>query len=575
MRKQDFYGLPRSIQDRFIESSQAVAAPAPLAALPVGEKSPLVWGGLALLFALGWAGFTTVGLGNLQSSLALSPLPAKVAHVLFAGAVAASALRAYTLSWATRRLPYGSGNYLFPCGVVVARGASLVLHDARELKSHAVQGSAVRIDFQSGASFVFPTGSPERAEQVSQAFEKGAENWKAVEGGEQLAQARLNPLLESGVPNPLAPTQPHIKPSLLPLPVSSGIVVVLAILLGLLVVGWRDSLSRKALYKAATEADTVEAYKAYLKRGGEREEVSTLWLPRAELKGAIDAGTVEALQKFKDDNPDAKIGSEIQNALRDALLKELEKAKAKGTVSAIEEVPKRFKSADLIQGEIAAARRDVYAKALANFQEKASSKVPELVPFMQALVTYAEKHGPTVQLRFSHSFPQDPEKVDQIVSKSKKYYMGRKSLPTQYFLGDPARRREKKLLETVQARLQKEFPKDVLTFELAPLPEKENEELPEIKVPTLTFSHREKLSGGFVGGMPKAMYMGVALLMSAEAEIPGSDQKLEYAWNAWRSPQFNILSDKEKDMPDIYEDMMGGAFDKFTELYLARWFESP
>src|SRR5690606_34504517 len=133
------------------------------------------------------------------------------------------------------------------------------------------------------------------------------------------------------------------------------------------------------------------------------------------------------------------------------------------------------------------------------------------------LLTYAEKHGPTVELRFAHDFPMDPEKIDTIVSKSKKYYMGRKSLPSQYFLGDPARRREKALLQRVQARLQKAFPPDILEFKLAEPPAKENVELPEIKVPTITFSHQEKLSGGFVGGMPKAMYMGAAVLMSADA----------------------------------------------------------
>jgi hypothetical protein len=63
--------------------------------------------------------------------------------------------------------------------------------------------------------------------------------------------------------------------------------------------------------------------------------------------------------------------------------------------------------------------------------------------------------------------------------------------------------------------------------------------------------------------------------MSAEAGIPDSSQKLEFAWNAWRSPQFNVLSDKSKDMPDVYEDMMGSTFDKFAEIYLGRWFEAP
>jgi hypothetical protein len=110
---------------------------------------------------------------------------------------------------------------------------------------------------------------------------------------------------------------------------------------------------------------------------------------------------------------------------------------------------------------------------------------------------------------------------------------------------------------------------------LGPAASKENEDLSPVKVPTISFKHREKLSGGFVGGKPKAMYMGVALLLSVEAEIPGVDQKLAFRWNAWRSPQFSILSDKNKDIPDVYEDMMGGSFDKFTEIYLGRWFKKP
>jgi hypothetical protein len=212
---------------------------------------------------------------------------------------------------------------------------------------------------------------------------------------------------------------------------------------------------------------------------------------------------------------------------------------------------------------------------MAQFQEQAGDKDEQLVPFVQQLLTYAEKNGPTVQLRFSHDFPQEPKMLDQIVSKSKKYYMGNKSLPTQYFLGDEARRREKEFLLQVQKRLQAAFPKDILEFKLGPAPKKENEELPDIEAPTITFTHRERLPGGFVGGKPKAMYLGAALLMTADAEIPGQEISLDFKWNTWRSPQFSILSDEKKDIPDIYEDMMGGAFDKFAEIYLARWFKEP
>lgn len=575
MRKHDFYGLPRSLQDRFIESSQAVAAPRPFAAAPVGEFRSLLWGAACVLIGLAWGGFISFGMGDLRSSFALTSLVHKVVHIAFAGALVTCAFRAYSLSWSAKRVPYGLGDYLFPCGVISARQATLIEYDARQLQSATQAGSSVKIAFNGGPTFTFPTPSADVAAQTVSAFEAEAKKWAELADGEPLPRARLNPLLESGVPNPLAPTQPHEKPRLLGFPLLAALVTVLAVVLGLGAVMWRDSLSRKALYKAATEEDTVEAYREYLERGGEREEVSTLLLPRAELEQVVKKGSVEAIMAFQKANPASKIGGEVQNALRAALLQELEKAKAKGTLSAIEDVPKKFPSHELIAGEIAAARRDVFAKAMADFQKKASSKDEQLVPFVQQLLTYAEKNGPRVALRFAHDFPQDPKMLDQIVSKSKKYYMGNKSLPTQYFLGDEARRREKAFLEKVQKRLQAAFSPDILRFELDPPLKEENEELPEIKVPTLTFTHRERLSGGFVGGKPKAMYLGVALLMAADAAIPGAEVTLEFKWNAWRAPKFNVLEEKTTDIPDVYEEMMGGAFDKFAEIYLERWFAEP
>jgi hypothetical protein len=50
---------------------------------------------------------------------------------------------------------------------------------------------------------------------------------------------------------------------------------------------------------------------------------------------------------------------------------------------------------------------------------------------------------------------------------------------------------------------------------------------------------------------------------------------MDFKWNAWRNPRFALLADHSKDIPDIYEEMIGGAFDKYVELYLGRWFENP
>jgi len=576
MRIHDFYGLPRSIQDRFIESSQGAAAPVPLGVSTRSEKKSLIWGLSSLACTGAWAGFYSLGFGDLSSGFALGTLPHRLIHITFGCAASLCAMRAYALSWAAGRLPYATGDFLFPSGVVQARVGELTEHDAREMTSAKSSGRSVSVTFPSGA-FQFTLENPGQAEKAVSAIEEGAEKWKSLSEADSLERARLNALIDSGVPNPLAPTQPHPKPQFLSQPIAIGIALVLGVGIGFGVSAWRDSMSQKALYKAAIAADTVEGYSAYLKRGGDRDEVATLLLPRAELKRAIEAGTVSAITAFFEKHPDTKIGGEVQNALRAALLKELEKAKKPKTVTALAKFEAKYKKhSKLVAAEALTARRAVFADAMASFQKAASNKDEALVPFVQQLLTYAETHGPKVQLRMSHVFKQNPEKLDKIVSKSKKYYMGRKSLPTQYFLGDPARRREKKILESIQKRLQSAFPKDILSFELVPLPKGRNEELGAAKVPTLSFSHEEKLSGGFVGGRPKAMYMGATVVMKAQGSIPDSEAAaLDFTWSTWKNPTFSILADPKKDIPDVYELMLGDAYQKFTDVYLKRWFSKP
>jgi len=548
----------------------------PLAAKPKKDFGATIWAGCAVSCALAWAAFIEVGFGDLRSAFALSSLTQKAIHVAFAATLCFCALRAYVLGWYVSRLPYGNGYYLFPSGVVHATGSKLIEYEVTDIESASANGAQVVVRLRPSGSFSFPAMSPEAAAKIVTAFQTGRERWQELATAEPLERARLCPLMESGVPNPLAPTDAYLRPVLLPLPVFSALVVILALALGLGIVSARDSLSRKALYRAATSENSVEAYRAYLERGGTREEVTTLLLPRAELGEAVSLGTVAAIEEFKAKNSGLEIDGEVQNALRVALLKELDEAIKKDSLTALDEVPKRFKSHALIAGEIATARQALFNKAFANFEAQASDKLKDLIPFVQGLLAHSQAHGPEVQLRFMQVFPQAPEKLDQIVAKSKKYYMGRKSLPTQYFLGEQARRREKGVLETVQKRLQAAFPKDILEFKIGPPATAENVTPPELQIPVRTFSHRERLSGGFVGGKPKAMYMGAAILMGAEGTLPGAAEPMaEFKWNAWRSPNFKVLSDNSKDMPDVYEDMMGGTFDEFAELYMGRWFKEP
>ncbi len=572
MQKQDFYGLPRSLQDRFIGASLGASAPIPLGYIPRKDNSSLFWGLGALVTAGLWAGFTSFGLGNLHSSFAITTLAHRLVHVVFAVLAAYLSFRAYARSWLISRMPYQPGVYLFSGVIVDASFGQLVIHEAASISNVQAVGSDVVVSVGSG-TLRFPQGSADLAGIAAEKTQVGLERWKASQADDHLERARLNPLVDSGIHNPLAPTEAHPRPHF----ISNSVILTVCVLLGLGagfgVAVWRDSLSQKALYEAAIAENSVEGYRAYLFRGGNRPDVKRLLLPRAELREAVEKGSVEAIENFVKKNPDTEIAGEVHNALRAALLVELEKAKKVGTIKALEELKEKYADHKLIEGEIAAARHDVFIRALESFKKKASKKDPALVPFMQQVLAFTEKNGPTVHLQVHQDFPQEANALDQVVIKNHQYYMGVKSQPSQYFLGKSARRREKALLDDVYTKLQPEFSEEIVKFEVVPLPTEANEELPAPQVPTLTIIHKEKLSGGYVGGRPRAMYLGAAITFTALAHIPGNEEPaLRFDWSAWRNPDFSILVDKTKDIPDVYEDMVGGAFAKFKAMYLERWF---
>jgi hypothetical protein len=327
-------------------------------------------------------------------------------------------------------------------------------------------------------------------------------------------------------------------------------------------------MSEKALYRAAIQADTVESYRAYLSRGGTRAEVSELFLPRAELKKAIAVGTVEAIEAFIAKNPSTKIEAEVKSVHRSALLKELDAAKQSG-LPAIEALRAKYPASSLIAPELAQARGEAFERALSSYQAVSSPKHPEVLTAVQSLLTYAAAHGPKVVLRWTHDFPQSRDMLDSIVSKSEKYYLGRKCLPTQYFLGEKATARQAQLTAGFVERMKSTFHPDVLDFQLGALAPEENQKLDPATVPTITFRHSESLSGGFVGGRPKTMILGATIVMTATLEVPGASPVV-FRWQAWKAPNFNEL--EGKDVGETYESMVGGAFNEFLKAYLRTWF---
>ncbi len=569
MQRFDFYNLPRSLQDRFIESTQGVAVPLPIALRISKNPARLVWLAASLLFIMAWAAVGVRGFGDLNDSAALGGPTLAVVFVLLALGALGCAGRAYVLSLRAAHAPFVAGDYIFSSGVIQVSGSTIQFHDASVVTAEQ-QGTLVTFVIQGGRKLALTLPSADEASEAVRAFREGKERWLAAKPDDALERARLYCLCESGVPNPLAPTRPHPKPPLGPVIAVCAGAVILAGLLGSGLALYRDTASEQALYQIATQKDSVEAYTNYLARGGKRPEVKAILLPRARLKQAIGDGSIGAVIAFARENQGSKIQTEIDAALRAALLRELEVSRQSGTLAALRELQGRYEQVQLIAPELKAAQHAVYEAAYQSYLgQSAGDKA--LDEFVGHLLTYAEAHGPRVEVRFFHDFPQDPQILDSIVKKNEKYFLGGRSLPSQYFIGAPAREREKTLGERLVSRLGELFPKDVLEFQLAPLPEKENVALPEVTGPTLTISHKQTLSGGFVGGAPKSMYLGATVRMDARFQLPSDRPSHEYHFGAWKNPSYAIGDERPTEIPKVYGRMMDDAFEQFFTEYMRKW----
>jgi hypothetical protein len=573
MKRFDFYNLPRDLQDRLIESTQGVAVPLAIAARPFSSKKATLWGSLAIVFLVLLAGAAFLGFGDLSSPYALGGPIQLGTYIALAFLSLFCAARAYWVAQANAQLPYATADYLFPSGILEVRGSKIFSYDAKDIELKAVTGPVLTAKVRSGPSFdfIFKDQNGARAAQTN--FEDSKRRWIEAENGDPLEKARLSCLVESGIPNPLAPTRPHTRPRSAPAVLSYLAALILAGLVGVGLGLFRNELSEQAMFRLATSENSVAAFQKYVARGGTRAEVRELLLPRARLAQAMKSSEVEDVIAFAKTSDASKIRTEVEAAVRVALLQKLADAQKQGTLTALSELANKYPETTLIQSELAQARHTIYQTAYQSFAERGASD-KSLIEFVGHLLAYAEKAGPKVMLRLVHEFPQDTEIVDTIVKKSEKYYLGAKSLPSPHFLGERARKREQSLGDKLVAALSELFPKDVLEFELAPLPEKENVPPEPISIPTLTITHRETLSGGYVGGAPKNMYMGATVRITALFQLPGDRPKHEFAFSTWKNPSSSITEQRPTDIDAVYEDMMSGALEEFRQAYLKKWLKA-
>ena len=575
MQKFQFFSLPRPIQERFIESTAGNGAPKPLL-YQAPPRNPwllclLVTSCLAVLIC---GAFGYVGFGRLDHRWAVNPF---WTIAVYGGllCVATVTLVAAIRNWNhATNVPFRRGVYVFPIGVIDARSAMLQLYPVQKLDELTTRGTRLKMRFSDGTAFEFRDVDPQRGGKIKVTL---LDVQQQLSGASDELSSRelglLDPLFDTGYKNPFSPHE-----SMLPARIFwnrhwFALAVVAGAAAGFGLWHLRNLRSVEWMYLRARSLDTPVAYRAYLARGGTNVDVRDRFLPKAELREAQAAGSVEAIERYLDAHPQSKIAGDIEEALRAALLLELDRAKATGKFAALRAFRKTDPRISLIKPELDAACKDQYRAALVRFKGLAKDSA-ELSSAFERLLTYAEQHGPTVEIRFRRRTPPSVQKADAEVQKSP-YCNDPSVAPAQYFNAEHFAPREAKAAAALSERFAEAFSTDILSFEPAAAIDDDGSPVVAVSLPTLVITHRTELSAPFTSRKPPGVFVGVGLVFKADLLIPGESPPRAFEYSMWSPPNLKKIEAEGWAPADFYEAMAEEGFSQFVKRYLASIFRAP
>lgn len=575
MQVLDFFSLERSLQDRFVEAASGSVPPTPLAfkaARPSGAV--LAWWGVCLIVTVSVIALLGLGLGALDSSLALLGMPWAVLIAALVALAVFAALRALSLDHARDSLPYRAGCYVFPIGVVDAQTEVVRIYRFTELSDVSRRGKRVTLVFEN-ARFEFETPDPELSERLVQTVEQNRQRVSGASGPPSSRElAGLDPLADTGFKSPFTPAEPLRKTTPRWLRFGWLEALVAGALVGPLLWKGRNWLSEERLYQSARNLGTTAALRQYLAHGGKRADVAAELLPRAELREAVAKRSVPALAEFLAHNQHPGVEAEGLAALKQALLVELNEVAAKGSLTELAAFERNQPHRALIQKELELKRAELFQKAARAFSAVAQPATPGVVGFFGRLLYYAQKHGPQVKIAFRRRTSESTT-VETALTKSA-YYMGPDQLPSRYFEAEDWEKREQKYGLELAERLNREFPPDVLHFTLAPALTDDGSELPKVSEPMLVITHHSQTSGVFMSKKPRGAFVGLGFTVRSALIIPGDDQPpLSMKFSAWLRPDLKKWEEPGTSPQDIYELMTHDGLARFTRKQLVTILKEP
>ena len=344
-----FYNLPRPVQERFAAATRGAATPRPLLFERAPRTQAWVYLGASVVLLLVFIATLRAGSGDVQSALALHGVKMLAVDALLAFAVSYCVLHGAGILMRLDAMPFRPGFYLFPGCAVDARTANLTIWPMDEVESierapAPAHGLALRL--RDGSRVVVPAPDDVAVERARTALEPLREALARAEAeGDPRALLEFDPLHDRALSSPIGPVE-AMRHKVAPwIRFDWALAAVLGVVLGYALGSSRNTMSDAAMFRDVTAANTVAAYEAYLAQGGgQSDQVRSTLLPLAALRDAEQKGSVEAVQAFVAANTSSAIGPQIEAAMRRQMLAELTRAKAAGTLGAIDTFAKQYPS---------------------------------------------------------------------------------------------------------------------------------------------------------------------------------------------------------------------------------------
>lgn len=577
MQKSNFYEFTRPVQERFIGSVNGTGMPTPILERRGGPSLPIYWLALAGLGLGVDVVMFPLGLGKLESRLAIQSLPIMGTYMVGIAAVVLGVMMTLAAWREVKALPFRPGVYVFPIGLVDARAYVLKVYPLAEITKVEPRGTQLTLSVEGGQSYTFSFASPADLESAVTKFESARTHLEQAHSTRESlrpgALAGIDPF--HGAASPFVPNKPIIRvvPLWARIPWAFAIAVGVVIGFGIWMV--RNRLGDARLYAAALEQNDIAGYEAYLVRGRTYlDDVEKVRLPRAELRAAEKSGSVEAIEQYIQTHPTSAISDEVAQARRTALLQELDRARQVGTVTALRDFDAHHPKHGL-DPELKKAIHLVYAAALDRYRAQYAPKDEAAAKFMEQVIAVAEQKGPAAQIRFHPKSSKTLDKADGLIAKSK-MFNGTQSFPSKYFDLPHLQPSENDAAAAIIARFSEAFPKDILSVQLGDLVGDPDAPLPAVTVPTLFVEHTVEWAGGLVTSTnPRGVFIGAGVTFESSFRLPNDTKPLRFKTADWRAPDVSQMKGELKPEEKVYDSMVRGGFDSFTKRFLATLFRAP